>query len=58
MRKDTSLLRKRINGSKSCLVRGWGYLIGVGGLNLPADKAAKIQDDFGNWIIKTLNKAE
>lgn len=43
---------------KIMLIRGWGYLIGTGGLNLSADKAAKIQDDFGNWIVKTLNKTE
>jgi len=38
------------------LIRGWGYLIGTGGLNLSAEKAAKIQDDFGNWIVETLSK--
>lgn len=35
---------------------GWGYLIGTGGLNLSAEEAAKIQDDFGNWIVETLSK--
>lgn len=43
---------------KIMLIRGWGYLIGTGGLNLSADKAAKIQDDFGNWIVETLNKSK
>lgn len=38
------------------LVRGWGYLIGTGGLNLSAEEATKIQDDFGNWIVETLSK--
>lgn len=51
-------IKKEDKWFKIMLIRGWGYLIGVGGLNLPADKAAKIQDDFGNWIVKTLNKAE
>lgn len=41
---------------KIMLVRGWGYLIGTGGLNLSAEEAAKIQDDFGNWIVETLSK--
>lgn len=36
--------------------KGWGYLIGAGGLNLSAEEAVKIQDDFGNWIVNTLNK--
>lgn len=38
------------------VVRGWGYLVGTGGLNLPEEEAAKIQDDFGNWIVETLTK--
>lgn len=37
-------------------IRGWGYLVGTGGLNLPEEEAAKIQDDFGNWIVETLTK--
>ena len=41
---------------KIMLIRGWGYLIGAGGLNLPAEEAVKIQDDFGNWIVETLSK--
>jgi len=35
-------------------VRGWGGLIGIGGLNLSEKKAAKIQDDFIDYIIKQL----
>ena len=35
-------------------VRGWGGLIGIGGLNLSEKKAAKIQDDFVDYIIKQL----
>ena len=38
-------------------VRGWGRLTGGGALALPADKAMKIQDDFGRWVAETLNKA-
>lgn len=36
------------------LIRGWGHLIGVGGLNLPGEQAAKIQNDFGEWVVKKL----
>ena len=35
-------------------IRGWGNLTGIGGHNLPAKKAAKIQDDFRDWIIYKL----
>jgi hypothetical protein len=35
-------------------VRGWGGLIGIGGLNLSEKKAAKIQDDFVEYITKQL----
>lgn len=42
-----------INGAE-LVVRGWGYLTGVGGLNLPDEEAAKIQDEFSDWIYETL----
>ena len=35
-------------------VRGWGHLISCGGFNLEADKAATIQDQFGEWFVKQL----
>ncbi len=37
------------------LVRGWGRLHGIGGLNLPIEEAVKVQNDFIQWIVKTLN---
>ena len=43
------------NGEYQFLVRGWGYLTGCGGLNLPEDLAAKIQDEFIDYIINRLN---
>lgn len=43
------------NGEYQFLVRGWGHLIGCGGLNLPGDLAAKIQDEFIDYIINRLN---
>lgn len=39
-------------------VRGWGHLTGCGALNLPAEKAAKIQDDFANWVVNKLKGVE
>ena len=38
------------------LIRGWGYLTGTGGLHLSESDAAKIQDDFGQYIVETLNR--
>lgn len=37
-------------------IRGWGMLTGVGGYNLPADKAAEIQDAFANYCVEMLNE--
>lgn len=37
-------------------IRGWGMLTGVGGYNLPADKAAEIQDAFTNYCVKMLSE--
>jgi hypothetical protein len=31
-------------------------LTGVGGYNLPADKAAEIQDAFADYCVEMLNK--
>lgn len=35
-------------------IRGWGYLTGTGGLNLPDEQAQKIQDDLAEYIIEKL----
>ena len=37
-------------------VRGWGHLIGCGALHLPEDEAARIQDEFIEYIFNCLNK--
>lgn len=42
-------------GVKVLLIRGWGYLTGIGGLNLPPEKAAVIQDDLADYICTRLN---
>ena len=43
-------------GEPILLIRGWGYLTGIGGLHLSSEEASKIQDDFGDYIVKQLNK--
>lgn len=35
-------------------IRGWGHLTGIGGLNLPQEQAAKIQDEFGLFILNKI----
>ena len=37
-------------------IRGWGMLTGIGGYNLPTDKAAEIQDVFADYCVEMLNK--
>lgn len=51
-------VRFDINEKPAFMVRGWGHLIGIGGLNLPSDVAAKIQDDFIAYIYKALTGKE
>jgi len=42
---------------KVFLIRGWGHLTGIGGLHLPQEEAARLQDEFEQYIVETLNKA-
>lgn len=37
-------------------IRGWGMLTGIGGYNLPTDKAVEIQDAFTNYCVEMLNE--
>lgn len=39
-------------------IRGWGHLTGVGALHLSEDEAIRIQNEFGDYIIKQLNSLE
>lgn len=39
------------HGELFITIRGWGNLTGIGAHNFDADKAAKIQDDFRDWLI-------
>jgi hypothetical protein len=45
-----------VNGKKVLLARGWGHLTGGGALNLPADVAAKMQDDFIAFCVSQLRR--
>jgi len=38
------------------IVRGWGRLIGFGGLGLSAKEAVKIQDDFIKWVVERITE--
>lgn len=42
-------------GKYAFCVRGWGHLIGIGGLHLSVDIAKKIQDGFISYILNRLN---
>lgn len=45
------------NGEKHLItIRGWGNLTGISAHNFPAEKAAKIQDDFAQWLLYKLSK--
>jgi hypothetical protein len=56
--KEGRIIAKMDDGSELgiALIRGWGMLTGVGGYNLPADKAAEIQDAFADYCVEMLNK--
>lgn len=43
-------------GEPILIIRGWGYLTGIGGLYLPQEEAIQIQDEFGDYIVEQLNK--
>lgn len=37
------------------LIRGWGYLTGINGLNLSSEKAIEIQESLVDYICQKLN---
>lgn len=43
-----------LDGKPLFVVRGWGHLTGIGGLNLSPKDAAAIQDLFAHWVISKL----
>lgn len=58
--KSTLTLRELVDIQQELFEINILALVGIrqntGGLNLSAEEAAKIQDDFGNWIVETLSK--
>jgi len=40
------------------VMRGWGYLTGIGGLRLDVEAAVKIQDEFAEYIITKLKNTD
>ena len=46
----------KIGGKYAFCVRGWGHLTGIGGLNLPEEEAASIQDGFIDYVYNKLKK--
>jgi hypothetical protein len=42
--------------TEAILIRGWGGLTGIGGLNLSTLEAAHVQDTFAEYIVKQLNR--
>ena len=46
----------KANDKDILLIRGWGYLIGTGGLNLKEHEAANIQDSLADYIVARLNR--
>ena len=45
----------KFNNINIFLIRGWGGSTGEGGMNLSPELAIKLQNDFANYIIQTLN---
>ena len=44
-----------LDGKYAFCVRGWGHLRGPGGLNLTDESAARIQDEFIDFIYERIN---
>lgn len=42
------------DGKCAFIVRGWGHLVGGGALRLPQKEAARIQDEFCDYILEQL----
>ena len=52
---NTKIVIERKRGKKGIiLVRGWGRMIG--GMGLKPKEAAKIQDDFINWVVESITE--
>lgn len=44
-----------LDGVYMFCVRGWGHLTGTGAMHLPEESAARIQDEFVNYILSKIN---
>ncbi len=44
-----------VNNIPTLLIRGWGYLTGIGGYNLTFDEAIEEQNKLKNYIINRLS---
>lgn len=47
----------KVNGLVFAVIRGWGYLTGVGGFNVSSEEAQRIQNDFAEFIVKKLQQS-
>lgn len=45
------------DGNMALQVRGWGHLTGTGAHAFPYEEAAKLQDEFGQWVADAMNAA-
>lgn len=47
-----------VDDRRILLIRGWGRLTGAGMrcFHLDSNEASNIQDEFGKWVVETLNK--
>jgi hypothetical protein len=43
-----------VDGRLWLRIRGWGYLIGIGGLKLPQEEAINKQKELMSWIISKI----
>lgn len=56
---DVSIVDKTkivINQKEIIIVRGWGSLIGCNGFGLKPKEAAKVQDDFIQWVVDMITE--
>lgn len=45
-----------VDGVRRLMIRGWGRLTGLNAYCLHGTDAAKLQDEFGDWVVNKLNE--